>query len=74
MGAKSFPCPSYLYVDSAQGSDLASIFGDSRQREKLSEIKPSLVFILLGWEVEQIEDISANVACKLADWLCILKF
>jgi hypothetical protein len=25
-------------------------------------------------EVEQIEDISANVACKLADWLCILKF
>ena len=33
---------------------------------------------LLFWdgckEVEQIEDISANVACKLADWLCILKF
>ena len=42
MGDKSLPWASFLLVDSAQGGDLAPIFEDLRQSEKLSEIKPPL--------------------------------
>ena len=42
MSAKSLPWASFLLVDSAQGSDLAPIFGDLSQIEKLSEINPPL--------------------------------
>ena len=42
MGDKSLPWASALLVDSAQGSDLAPIFEDLSQSEKLSEIKPPL--------------------------------
>ena len=38
MGAKSLPWASYF----VEGSDLACIFGDMSQREKVSEIKLSL--------------------------------
>ena len=41
-GAKSLPLASSVGVDSAQGIDLAFIFGDLSQSEKLSEIKPPL--------------------------------
>ena len=42
MGDKSLPWASFLLVDSAQRSDLAPIFEDLSQSEKLSEIKPPL--------------------------------
>ena len=42
MGAKSILLASSVGVDSAQGSDLAFIFGDLSQSEKLSEINPPL--------------------------------
>ena len=45
MGAKSQPWASSLYVDTAQGCDLASIIVDLSQSEKLSEIKPPLKII-----------------------------
>ena len=41
MDAKSLPWA--LLVDSAQGMDLAPIFGDLSKSEKLSDIKPPLV-------------------------------
>ena len=42
MGDKSLPWASFLLVDSAQRSDLAPIFEDLSQSEKLFEIKPPL--------------------------------
>ena len=42
LGAKSQPRASSLYVDSAQGCDLAPIIGDLSQSENFSEIKSPL--------------------------------
>ena len=54
MGAKSRPWASVLQVDSAQGGDLAPIFGDFSQSEKLSEFKPALILSHNLWFLYQL--------------------
>ena len=46
VGAKSFPWALSIKRENVQGTDLASIFGDVGQSEKLSEIKPPLAQVV----------------------------
>ena len=52
-------------VDSAQGCDMAHFFGDMSQREKLSEIKPTLKV-----SRPRKKKLSSNFSQKTNGWIC----